>query len=217
MKQVKLDNKVIVFDLDDTLFFEKDYQKSGFKNISIILKKLYKIDAAPAFENNLESKNILESVLIELKLPQVILSSLIDVYRFHEPEINVCKGVLELLNTLKSKKIPMYIITDGRGLSQRQKIEALGISHFFNNIYISQEQGVGKPNASSFKKIMAKHLDSNFVYIGDNPKKDFIAAKELGWLSIGVKHLEKRVHPLEIIENPDIWIEEIDELRSLLC
>ena len=107
MNQIELQNTVIVFDLDDTLYYEKDYQQSGFQYISLLLKSLYNIDTTQAFEKYSEANNILESVLNELKLPREILPSLIEVYRYHEPKIYLCDGVLELLHTLKAKQVPM--------------------------------------------------------------------------------------------------------------
>ena len=35
--------KVIIFDLDDTLYFEKDYVKSGYKVIAKYLNDLYPV------------------------------------------------------------------------------------------------------------------------------------------------------------------------------
>ena len=54
------------------------------------------------------------------------------------------------------------------------------------------------------------------VYIADNPKKDFIAPKQLGWNSIGILNENTRIHPLtnNYIQAADIWL---DELKEITC
>ena len=205
---------VIVFDLDDTLYSEKDYVNSGYQAISRQIANLYGIDFEAAIANNIQQQNVLRSALLEVGLDEILLPQLIQIYRYHEPKIALFPKVSEILNTLKQCNKPMYLITDGRALTQRLKINALGIASYFEKIYISEEQGYEKPALHSFNAISEIESGKRIVYIADNPKKDFIAPKALGWNAIGVKHIHTRVHPMVIKQEPDIWLLTIDQLLT---
>jgi putative hydrolase of the HAD superfamily len=207
------DFDVIVFDLDDTLYSEKTYVASGYAAISLYIKKLFNIDFSSLIKENLDSNNVLKSALHSSGLPIELLPQLIQIYRYHWPEIKLLPNALVLLDELKKLNKPIYLITDGRSLTQRLKIDSLGIQAYFREIYISEEQGHEKPALHSFNKIMLKEPNKAIVYIADNPKKDFVAPQKLGWSSIGIKHEDIRVHPLLSVQEPQYWLHSIAELR----
>jgi len=203
---------VVVFDLDDTLYSEKSYVNSGYQVIAHYVESLYELDFNRALEKCGDSSNVLASVLDELGLNQSLLSQFIQIYRYHEPDIEVLPGVDCILRGLKKDGVPMYLITDGRSITQRLKITSLEIKAYFREIFISEEQGHEKPSPHSFEEINKQYENSKIVYIGDNPKKDFIAPHKLQWDTIGVKHNEIRVHPLLEVEAPRCWVENIGDL-----
>ena len=174
----------IIFDLDDTLYSEKAYVKSGFHKISKMFqsseeayRKLWQY-----FE---KGENAIDKLLeenrgdIELKKEE-----LLDIYRKQKPDIELYPGVQNLLAGLK-KKYKLGIITDGRPEGQQAKIEALQIEKYFDKIIITDELGgieFRKPNPMAFCK-MQKYWGVPFeqmVYIGDNLNKDFKAPIHLG-------------------------------------
>ena len=203
---------IIVFDLDDTLYSERDYVASGFDAVSQKVSQLYNVDFSAAIEKNKHQSNVLKSALLEVGLPTYLLSQLIEIYRYHLPKITLLPGAKEILDTLKALNKPLYLITDGRSLTQRLKIEALGIAAYFQKIYISEEQGHEKPSPHSFKIIDKIENNKKIVYIGDNPKKDFVAPKSMSWETIGIKHSEIRVHPIISVQEPDMWLNRIENL-----
>lgn len=207
---------VIVFDLDDTLYSEQDYVLSGYKYLADLIEKLYKKDTYQSFLYALSSgeKDVFSYVIEVNKLPVSLKEHLILSYRYHKPDIRLHSGVSSLLTQLKSNNIPMYLITDGRGLTQRLKMMALGIEGFFENVFISEEVGVGKPELDSFLAINSLHSGKSVIYIADNPKKDFIAPKKLGWKSVGILNIGTRVHPLtsDYCQTADVWLNDFKEL-----
>ena len=60
-----------------------------------------------------------------------------------------------MLEHMQAMGIPMFIITDGRSFTQRNKIRALGLYDFipWNNIFISEEMGCEKTNPAAFEEI----------------------------------------------------------------
>ena len=193
LKYVKNEKyKVILFDLDDTLYSEKEYIKSGFSkisdeypNIPALYEELWK-----AF---LQKKPAIDYVLSKYSLEEE-REKCIDIYRNHKPKISPYPGVISLLKDLKlTKKIGL--ITDGRPEGQHNKIESLSIGNLFDKIIITDELGgpsFRKPNTESFR-IMKEFFKVNYdemVYIGDNINKDFKAPIELGMDCIYFKNFD---------------------------
>ena len=53
---------------------------------------------------------------------------------------------------------------------------------------ISEEVGSEKLLGEAFRLIMDRTGEKGpYVYVGDNPKKDFVAPNRLGWLTVGYK------------------------------
>jgi putative hydrolase of the HAD superfamily len=207
---------VVVFDLDDTLYSEMDYVLSGYRYLSELIEKLYSKITYQSFLEALEKNevDVFAYVIAEHKLPESLKQHLILAYRYHIPDIQLHDNALLILEQLKLKNVPVYLITDGRGITQRLKITSLGIETFFKSLFISEEVGVGKPSPDSFLAIQTLHPKQSIVYVADNPKKDFIAPNQLGWESIGIINKNTRVHPLtnNYIQAANVWLDEFKEL-----
>ncbi len=180
-----LDNiEAVIFDLDDTLYSEKEYVKSGycaiaksFKNIKNMDEKLWR-----AF---LEKRNAIDYVLErESLLTKENKEKALEIYRNHIPNIHLYEGIEVIFDQLaKSKKLGL--ITDGRPVGQRNKIKALNLEKYIKEIIITDELGgieFRKPNTMAFELMQErmKILFEKMVYIGDNINKDFIAPEKLG-------------------------------------
>ena len=100
------------------------------------------------------------------------ISDIVKMYRNHYPILYLPEESKKILNFLKSKKIKMGLITDGRSISQRNKIKSLDISKYFDKIIISEEVGHSKPSLNIFRKFNNTSYD--YVYVADNTKKIFI-------------------------------------------
>ena len=176
------DIDAVIFDLDDTLYSEKNYVRSGYSAVSKAFPKVKDMDIKlwNAFENKLPA---IDYVLSEAGIFEYKAQAL-DIYRNHIPDISLYEGVEELLQRLsKCKRLGM--ITDGRPEGQKAKITALNIGQYFERVIITDELGgvqFRKPDKHSFI-MMQKAFNVPFdriVYIGDNLSKDFIAPRSLG-------------------------------------
>lgn len=169
----------VIFDLDDTLYSEKEYVRSGYKAVSDFLGGGYEKQLWNYFESG---KLALDELLNELGR-QSDKEVVLNIYRAHKPTIHLYNGVSEMIETLRNRGIKIGIITDGRPEGQRNKVQALGID--VDDIIITDELGGAqfrKPCDVSFR-IMATRWRLNpadIVYVGDNPAKDFQAPKQLG-------------------------------------
>lgn len=185
--------KAVIFDMDDTLYGEKEYVRSGYQKIAQVIpqvenagEKLWKLfeEKKPAIDELLKQEG-----LDSEELKQKCLYT----YRYQEPDIHLYPGVEQLLKNLRSQGYLLGIITDGRPEGQRAKLQALGLESLVDHILVTDEFGGAqyrKPNPIAFET-MAEKLGVEFskmCYVGDNVNKDFIAPQQLGMRSIWFKN-----------------------------
>lgn len=213
MTDIYYHGPVVAFDLDDTLFPEREFCRSGFRHILQPLPEERRKEIYSVMCKALESReNPFEPYADQLYNPvihgadrEAWLKSIIDEYRNHTPETLALEpDAAELLTTLKERGIRMALVTDGRSNTQRRKIDALCIKEFIpdENIYISEEIGEDKLSPKSFVEIVRKYPEaSSFYYVGNNERKDFIQPNLLGWTTIKVSPRRDAVHP--DFDNPE--------------
>lgn len=188
-----LSDTVICFDLDDTLYKEIDYLKSAYKEIAMTVghpkeAAVRMLDWYYAKENAFEK-------LIETYGLSITITDCLKIYRNHFPEISLDAGAKEFLVELKDNGAKLGLISDGRSITQRNKIKALGLEGLFDIEIISEEFGSEKPSLKNYQAVMDKFPErQRFIYVGDNPAKDFIAPNQLGWNSICLLDDGKNIH-----------------------
>ena len=121
-----------------------------------------------------------------------------------------------MIQGIKRGQSKFGIITDGRIVTQRNKLEALGLSQLIDKLLISEEFGASKPDSALYESFMESENLKQFYYIGDNIHKDFITPKRLGWFCIGILDAEN-VHGQKISEVsneylPHIFIRNFTEI-----
>lgn len=199
--------KVIVFDLDDTLYDELDYVRSGLNFTGEALANKLDWDVT---ETRLQLKaslqvsrsNIFDRVLQQNGVhSQELVEYCINTYREHLPDIRLAHKVKELLKIL-ALSYPLYIVTDGHAGVQNNKLSVLGLSGsaIISRCYATYECGpeYAKPSPLCFQKIAETEQcqPEEIVYIADNPDKDFVGIKPLGFRTIRVmtgQHRNKTV------------------------
>lgn len=172
----------VIFDLDDTLYSEKQYVRSGYKAVAKLLGDEALADKLWIYFEN--GKPAIDELLNELGC-MGRKEKCLEAYREQIPEITLYDGVSELIQKLKSEGIKVGIITDGRVSGQKRKLQALGLDKLIDDIIITDELGgtqFRKPCDIAFR-IMQHRWSIPFeqiVYVGDNAEKDFQAPKQLG-------------------------------------
>lgn len=170
--------KVVIFDLDDTLYSEKEYVRSGYHEIAKILPFIKNVEDKlwNFFENK---KSAIDELLIsENCFSDDLKNKCLEVYRNQEPSLYLYPGVEDMLIKLRKQGFKLGMITDGRPEGQRAKLKSLDIYKYFDKIIITDELGgieYRKPNQKSFI-MMNEYFGFNYedmCYIGDNISKDF--------------------------------------------
>ena len=187
-----MDQLVVCFDLDDTLYKEIDFVKSAYGEIA---EKVGHPEAAQQMLDWYYEKKNAFAELINVYGLNISIGECLQIYRNHYPNITLDDGVKEFLNELKLNGAKLGLITDGRSVSQRNKIKALGLEGTFDKVIISEEFGSEKPDLRNYLAVMDEFPErKNFIYVGDNPAKDFIAPNKLGWDTYCLKQDKRNIH-----------------------
>lgn len=191
----------VIFDLDDTLFPERIYVRSGYAAVGRDLRG--RVGRSEAFEEWLwdrfcagRAANAFDALSEEFQLqftPERI-ARLVSVYREHVPRIRPFEGIPKLLGGLHSQ-YRLGLLSDGFLPAQKLKLEALEIGRFFDAVVFTEEMGreFWKPSPRGFESI-AELLDTSHeccAYVADNPAKDFVAPNALGWRTIQYVHADQ--------------------------
>jgi len=185
--------KVVVFDLDDTLYKEIDYLCSGYRAVADLVSKRFSYNASDVYNVMIMwyragEKNVFQRLNDEYRLDNPV-SDYLNVYRYHQPKISMQYEDVETLGLLKEIGCVLGIISDGRSITQWNKIKALGLEDFIDkeNVIISEEFGSKKPDERNYLFFETKYPGGEYWYVGDNPTKDFISPNKLGWETVMLK------------------------------
>jgi len=221
---------IVVFDLDDTLYDELDYCRSGFKAVAESLSNLVDVlspeDIFDSLWQQLTAGNrtkTFNAALDDLGISydDEIIQKLIKAYRNHLPKISLPADSRDVLQQL-SGKYTLALLTDGFLPAQQLKVQALKIEKYFKCIIYTEQLGrqCWKPSSAGFEKLMQKlnAEPQDIAYVADNQVKDFIAPNKLGFSTIQIIR-PARIHT-STSEAPDAAaqyiIRKISQLPPLL-
>jgi putative hydrolase of the HAD superfamily len=189
---------ILVFDLDDTLYAERQFALSGFRAAERWACAELGLPAGLAEEMTrlLDQGHLgrLFGMALAARLPDhrpEHLEALVAAYRDHEPELSLfadAQWALEHFQPLG----PLALITDGTASVQARKVAALGIAPFFQQTVLTGSLGgraFHKPHPQSYQMVeeALASAGDRLIYVGDNPSKDFIVPNARGWVSVMVE------------------------------
>jgi len=218
--------RCVLFDLDGTLYNEKDFVVSGFRAVSEYLSKIRGVDANKCFdllindfESGLRGKNL--DALIERLGLDIEAQELVEVYRQHKPNINLFPDAETILSKLRHSLL-LGLVTDGWREVQQRKVSALKLEGRFDIITFTDAYGKEnwkpslKPFEITLKKLGIEAEES--MYVADNPMKDFIGAKKLGVTTVRIRRGGGECDLLELDaeHEADYNITSLWELQELI-
>lgn len=195
----------VVFDLDDTLYDERDYCKSGLRAVAESVADLPDAPSAKRVFDRLWKQftagnrtKTFDAALDDLGInyDDQIIQKLIKTYHSHKPKIKLPADSANVLRQL-IRKYTLALLTDGFLPAQQLKVQALKIENYFKCIIYTEQLGrkCWKPSPVGFEKLM-QALNAKpqaIAYVADNQMKDFIAPNRLGFLTIQITR-PARIH-----------------------
>jgi putative hydrolase of the HAD superfamily len=219
--------QALVFDLDDTLYQERDFVTSGYQAVARHLAGRCGCSFESAFSimmttlDTMGRDKVFPALLARLPDVSIPLAELVAVYRQHSPMICLFPGYLELLREL-ARRYRLGVITDGLPDVQERKVRALGLESVVEKILYTWEYGLErqKPHPFAFSLMLeALHADpESALFVGDNPDKDCRGAHGIGMKCAEVWHFPSKEYPsgLRAKDRPEFVINTLLELPQIL-
>lgn len=159
---------LILFDADGTLL---DFDRSEEESLRKMLKTLgiaCTAELAAAYQRinlglwkQLERGEVTKAQLQERRFSELfqqfgLLADGMEANRCYLAELTqsglLIDGAAEVCRAL-AKQLPLYIVTNGIGTTQRGRMEKSGIADCFRELFISEEIGVPKPHPAYFDAV----------------------------------------------------------------
>ncbi len=219
--------EALVFDLDDTLYPERDFVYGGHRAVAERVFLDHGIDVEPILRAQFESgvrSNRFGRALAALGVvaDEAYLRTLVDVYRGHACTLRPFVATAGLPG-LRRAGYRLGLVTDGVAAVQRRKLAAVGLAPLFDAVVYTDELGdrsFWKPSQVPFARCLAVLgvEPARAVYIADNPLKDFSGARALGMATVRVRHPDgehARREPATSADAADVEIASLGDLFRL--
>lgn len=217
--------KAITFDLDNTLI---DFMKMKKSSSNAAAKAMVKagldmpvkqaekelfdeyikdIEGDHAFQDFLKKHNQLFDKILAAALNAYLTTK----YKFMKPY----PKVKETLNKLKKKGLKLGIVTDAPRLKAFQRLDALGLTDYFDVVIGFEDTHKLKPNTLPFKKALKllKSKPEETLHVGDWMERDVLGAKKAGmktaWSKYGNNNIGKKV-------KADYELEKFEDIINIL-
>ncbi|MFZ3588757.1 HAD family hydrolase [Bacillus sp. DJP31] len=218
-------NRAVIFDLDGTLhdrdqslylFLQSQYDRL-FANSSTFSMEQFLLDFIILDKNGHVWKDVVyEKLVTKYSIFKYTSEELLNDYIMNfQATCVVFNGTLEMLKELKEAGYKMGIITNGRLGFQRSIFHSLNLGPYFDDVIISEEVGLRKPDKEIFE-LSLQNLSvraNDAIYIGDHPFHDMLAAKNVGLHTIWKENSNWGVAKADAVYQD---MKELSSLVSLL-
>jgi putative hydrolase of the HAD superfamily len=217
--------RCVVFDLDDTLFLERDYVRSGFDAAGAWLRAHLGLQgfagqAWELFERGVRGTTFDDALAVcGVEPTEDVVTALVAVYRAHEPAIRMLPDARECVDVLRST-IALALVTDGPVEAQRAKARAMESDRWAQVAVFTGElePGEAKPHPRAFREVETVVGESGAacVYVADNPAKDFAGPRRLGWRTVRIRRSGSLHEGLASGDDVDAELSDLAGLLALL-
>lgn len=217
---------VLVFDLDGTLIDRNsslhkfsseiyEYYKKNYSlncDVQIFRDLLIQKDA----RGSVSKKKVYTALAEYFNISDFDFDSFFKFYQDNFYKYNVLfPSALKALDYLKNQNYKLSLISNG-SKTQMDKLKLLKLKSYFEFILISEPFGVEKPDIRIFEAMKNNYQPQNlfnFIYIGDDMKKDIVASKKAGYKTVWISDVREWDKSLEA--QPDLSIKNISDFHLI--
>lgn len=226
--------KAVFFDVDDTLYnqrdtFQRAYDELFGNRFELEIEKLF-LARQRRSDEVFEASQIGAITMEEMYIYRV-QKAFEDIGFFVTPEeslkfqelyvknqqnLSMPQVTRELLDTLKRKGIALGVITNGPFEHQWKKVNALNLLNWMprEHILISGEVGITKPDRGIFD--LAKERTGlkaeEMWFVGDSYENDILGAKGAGWHNLWVNRRGKDISRETV--QPEVFVMDEAEMSA---
>lgn len=179
MMKYILDNDLIIFDLDNTLYNENEYLFEGYKNIAKHIESKYNIKFLDTY-NFLKNRfleggriNLFNNMISYFELDENELSSILELLRTYKPKhkFHIFPIMKNFLYEIETTQTDYVIITNGNVQQQKNKVDHI-LWGKLNPKIVYANLFKPKPYPDSFLDYLSKqnkkYKREKVLLIGDN-------------------------------------------------
>lgn len=211
--------EAVCFDLDGTLFDDRQYVEAGLRSAGAKLEAIAGVDLREAFLEAYFEEGIREgtfdAVLAERGLPSKLVPELVEAYHDNDADLEPYPGVVDALEALEDA-YDLALVTGGR--NGRDKLRRLGLEEYFSTVLVTDGEPYSKRDPDPFEAVceeLGVPTDAA-AYVGDRPELDFPQANRLGMYTIRVETGRYAEADATGEARPDATIAAIGELPEHL-
>lgn len=187
--------KAILFDFDETLSDRRgsliDFLtwqangmlKSEISDVDAYVQRFIELDNNGA----LWKDQVYHTLIQEFSIKHWSVEDLLNSYwlcfcAFCKPK----PGAIEAVQSISESNRKIGLVTNGFTIFQERNFRALGISHLFDEVIVSESVGSKKPDPVIFETVCCRLnvQPSECIFVGDNPIADIEGANRVGMHTI---------------------------------
>jgi len=210
----------VCFDLDGTLFDDRQYARAGLESAAAELRRRTGVDLTAdllsAYFRGGHREATFDVVLSEAGLANDHVPALVTAYHENEGELVPYPDAEPTLEALASR-YHIGVITGGT--NGREKLSRLGLDEYVDDAIVTAEREDSKRLPEPFVE-MADRFDvplSSMAVVGDRPRLDFPQPNQLGMMTVRVM----RGRYADVIARgeaaPDAAVESLEGVPELVA
>lgn len=210
----------VCFDLDGTLYDDRQYVRAGFERAARLLEAetgedLYEEFLAAFFERGVRDRTF-DRVLERRGLSTDRVPELVAAYHGHDTELEPYPEARAVLDDLESR-YDLAVLTDGT--NGRSKLDRLGLARYFDVTLVTADTPVTKRDARPFRDVLSSLSadPEQAVYVGDRPDLDFPRPNAIGMHTVRVRRGTFRDAAAADRAEPDRTVETLAELPDAIA
>lgn len=222
---VSLPLKGVVFDLDDTICRESDYEMSGIRAVCAWASASLGYDYGTSLmaltaryqRMGQVTPELFAAFVAESGRPEAHGRIFGEVFRSHRPEIAAINGAIPMVEMLRFR-YRTAVMAAGDMETGFHKLTALGLFGRFDTAYPQSEYGVQwtRKQVLDWFQLFFEAESDEIAYVGSSRSKGFDVARAMGWHTVLVKNARRNGAPVQVPRSAQRTVDNILEVEKLL-